>query len=173
MDKWLMRWQELKGKHPKALLYTMSALLPMTIMLVVWFFMGSYPFGNKSLMAVDFGQQYISFFGLLKNAILTGDLSSLTYSFTKSLGGDMIGVLGYYLMSPFNIFYILIPFKHYGLAVFLIIWLRYGAIGLSFSHFLIKRYKGAESSCVVGAFVCNSLCSFGDARFLSDERHFL
>ena len=37
------------------------------------------------------------------------------------------------------------PFKHYGLAVFLTIWLRYGAIGLSFSHFLIKRYKGAES----------------------------
>ena len=145
MDKWLTRWQELKGKHPKALLYTISTLLPMTIMLVVWFFMGSYPFGNKSLMAVDFGQQYISFFGLLKNAILTGDLSSLTYSFTKSLGGDMIGVLGYYLMSPFNIFYILIPFKHYGLAVFLTIWLRYGAIGLSFSHFLIKRYKGAES----------------------------
>ena len=145
MDKWLTRWQELKGKHPKALLYTISTLLPMTIMLVVWFFMGSYPFGNKSLMAVDFGQQYISFFGLLKNAVLTGDLSSLTYSFTKSLGGDMIGVLGYYLMSPFNIFYILIPFKHYGLAVFLTIWLRYGAIGLSFSHFLIKRYKGAES----------------------------
>ena len=145
MDKWLTRWQELKGKHPKALLYTISTLLPMTIMLVVWFFMGSYPFGNKSLMAVDFGQQYISFFGLLKHAVLSGDLSSLTYSFTKSLGGDMIGVLGYYLMSPFNIFYILIPFKHYGLAVFLTIWLRYGAIGLSFSHFLIKRYKGAES----------------------------
>ena len=145
MDEWLMRWQELKGKQPKALLYTVSALLPMTIMLVVWFFMGGYPFGNKSLMAVDFGQQYISFFGLLKHAVLTGDLSSLTYSFTKSLGGDMIGVLGYYLMSPFNIFYILIPFKHYGLAVFLIIWLRYGAIGFSFSHFLIKRYKGAES----------------------------
>ena len=145
MNKWLMRWQELKGKHAQALLYTISALLPMTIMLVVWFFMGSYPFGNKSLMAVDFGQQYISFFGLLKNAVLTGNLSSLTYSFTKSLGGDMIGVLGYYLMSPFNIFYIIIPFKHYGLAVFLTIWLRYGAIGLSFSHFLIKRYKGAES----------------------------
>ena len=45
-------------------------------------------------MAVDFGQQYISFFGLLKHAVLTGDLSSLTYSFTKSLGGDMIGVFG-------------------------------------------------------------------------------
>ena len=48
MNKWLMQLQELKGKHPKALLYTISTLLPMTIMLIVWFFMGSYPFGNKS-----------------------------------------------------------------------------------------------------------------------------
>lgn len=145
MKNWLMRWHELKRKHPKGVLYTISALLPMTIMLVVWYFMGSYPFGNKSLMAVDFGQQYISFFGLLKNAVLSGDLSSLTYSFTKSLGGDMIGILGYYLMSPFNIIYIVLPFKYYGLAVVLTIWLRYGAIGISFAHLLIKRFKGAES----------------------------
>ena len=103
---WFMRWQELLKKYPKKILYVASALLPMTIMLLVWSSIGMYPFGNKSLMAVDFGQQYISFFGLLKNAVLTGDLSSLSYSFTKSLGGDMIGVLGYYLMSPFNLIYI-------------------------------------------------------------------
>ena len=145
MQNWLMYWQEFRKKHSKALLYMISALLPMMTMLIVWFFMGSYPFGNKSLMAVDFGQQYISFFGLLKNAVFSGDLSSLSYSFTKSLGGDMIGVLGYYLMSPFNIFYIILPFQHYGLAVFLTIWLRYGAIGFSFAHLLVKRYKGAES----------------------------
>ena len=145
MQNWLMYWQEFRKKHSKALLYMMSALLPMMTMLIVWFFMGSYPFGNKSLMAVDFGQQYISFFGLLKNAVFSGDLSSLSYSFTKSLGGDMIGVLGYYLMSPFNIFYIILPFQNYGLAVFLTIWLRYGAIGFSFAHLLVKRYKGAES----------------------------
>ena len=140
-----MRWQEFWKKHPKKVLYAASALLPMTIMLIVWAFIGMYPFGSKSLMAVDFGQQYISFFGLLKNAILTGDLSSLSYSFTKSLGGDMIGVLGYYLMSPFNIIYILAPLKYFGAAVFLTIWLRYGAIGLSFAFLLIRRYKGLES----------------------------
>lgn len=142
---WFMRWQEFWKKHPKKILYAASALLPMTIMLVVWAVIGMYPFGSKSLMAVDFGQQYISFFGLLKNAILTGDLSSLSYSFTKSLGGDMIGVLGYYLMSPFNIIYILAPLKYFGAAVFLTIWLRYGAIGLSFAFLLIRRYKGLES----------------------------
>ena len=145
MENWLTHWQKLKEKYPKGVLYVFSALLPMAIMLVVWFFMGSYPFGNKSLMAVDFDQQYISFYGLLKNAILSGDLSSLSYSFTKSIGGDMIGVLGYYLMSPFNIIYVLLPLDYIGLSVFLTIWLRYGAFGLSFAHLLIKRYKGAES----------------------------
>ena len=145
MENWLTHWQKLKEKYPKGVLYVSSALLPMTIMLVVWFFMGSYPFGNKSLMTVVFDQQYISFYGLLKKAILSGDLSSLTYSFTKSLGGDMIGELGYYLMSPFNVIYVLLPLKYIGLSVFLTIWLRYGAFGLSFAHLLIKRYKGAES----------------------------
>ena len=145
MENWLTQWQKLKEKYPKGVLYVSSALLPMTIMLVVWFFMGSYPFGNKSLMTVVFDQQYISFYGLLKNAILSGDLSSLTYSFTKSIGGDMVGELGYYLMSPFNVIYVLLPLKYIGLSVFLTIWLRYGAFGLSFAHLLIKRYKGAES----------------------------
>ena len=142
---WFIRWQELLKKYPKKILYVASALLPMTIMLLVWASIGMYPFGNKSLMAVDFGQQYISFFGLLKNAVLTGDLSSLSYSFTKSLGGDMIGVLGYYLMSPFNLIYILTPLKYFGAAVFLTIWLRYGAMGMSFAFLLIKRYKGSVS----------------------------
>ena len=145
MENWLTQWQKLKEKYPKGVLYVSSALLPMTIMLVVWFFMGSYPFGNKSLMTVVFDQQYISFYGLLKNAILSGDLSSLTYSFTKSIGGNMIGELGYYLMSPFNFIYVLLPLNYIGLSVFLTIWLRYGAFGLSFAHLLIKRYKGAES----------------------------
>ena len=145
MFVWTKPWQELWKRKPKGLLYAFSAMLPMAIMLVVWAFMGTFPFGDKSLMAVDFGQQYISFFGLLKHAVLSGDLSSLSYSFTKSLGGDMIGVLGYYLMSPFNIIYILTPLKYFGFAVFLTIWLRYGAIGMAFAFLLIKRYKGLES----------------------------
>ncbi len=128
--------------HRKACVYAASAFLPMMIMLVVWFFMGMYPFGNKSLMAVDFGQQYISFYGFLKESLLSGDWSGFLYSFTKSLGGEMTGVVAYYLLSPFNILYIIMPLGHYSLAVFLTIWLRYGVIGLSFAHLLIRRYKG-------------------------------
>lgn len=132
-------------RHPKKLLYFLSAFFPMLIMLVVWAVIGLYPFGNRSLMSVDFGQQYISFFGLLKNSVLSGDFSNLSYSFTQSLGGPMAGLVGYYLLSPFNLIFIITPFQFYGLAVFLIIWLRYGAIGLAFAFLLIKRYKGLSS----------------------------
>ena len=129
-------------QHKKALIYFCSAFLPMAVMLFVWRLMQMYPFGANSLMAVDFGQQYISFFAYLKNTLLSGDWSGFFYSFTKSIGGEMIGVVGYYLLSPFNIIYILTPVKYFPLAVFLTIWLRYGAIGLSFAHLLIRRYRG-------------------------------
>lgn len=130
--------------HPATSVYLASALAPMLIMLVVWAIMGMYPFGNKSLMAVDFSHQYISFFAFLKNTVLTGDWSAFAYSFTKSIGGEMVGVLSYYLMSPFNLIYILMPLKYFPLAVFLTIWLRYGVIGWSFAYLLVKRYKGLD-----------------------------
>lgn len=135
----------LLDKHPKKAIYFLSAFFPMLIMLIVWAIIGLYPFGSRSLMSVDFGQQYVSFFGLLKNSVLSGDFSNLSYSFTQSLGGPMAGLVGYYLLSPFNLIFIITPFQYYGLAVFLIIWLRYGAIGLAFAFLLIKRYKGLSS----------------------------
>lgn len=133
-------------KHQKLCVYMASALVPMLIMLVVWAKMEMYPFGSKSLMAVDFSHQYISFYGFLKNAVLTGDWTAFSYSFTKSLGGEMIGILSYYLMSPFNIIYILLPLKYFPLGVFLTIWLRYGVIGWSFAYLLVKRYRGLEKN---------------------------
>lgn len=135
----------LLDKHPKKAIYFLSAFFPMLIMLIVWAIIGLYPFGSRSLMSVDFGQQYVSFFGLLKNSVLSGDFSNLSYSFTQSLGGPMAGLVGYYLLSPFNLIFIITPFQYYGLAVFLIIWLRYGAIGSAFAFLLIKRYKGLSS----------------------------
>lgn len=135
----------LLDKHPKKAIYFFSAFFPMLIMLIVWAIIGLYPFGSRSLISVDFGQQYISFFGLLKNSVLSGDFSNLSYSFTQSLGGPMAGLVGYYLLSPFNLIFIITPFQFYGLAVFLVIWLRYGAIGLAFAFLLIKRYKGLSS----------------------------
>ncbi|MFH0403128.1 YfhO family protein [Streptococcus sp. A23] len=133
-----------KKINKKSSILLASFLSPLIIVAYIWAIIGFYPFGDKSIMAVDFGQQYISFFALLKNAVLSGDFSSLQYSFTKSIGGEMTGVVAYYLLSPLNLIYIITPLSHFPLAASLTVWLRYGLFGLSFAYLLIKRYKGLE-----------------------------
>lgn len=112
----------------------------MLIILVSWAINDYYPFGNKSLMAIDFSQQFIDFYVSQKRAVLSGDFSSIFYSFSKSIGGNMVGTWAYYLFSPFNIFYILFPKSMIVEAVFCTVIFRYGLIGFSFAYFLIKRH---------------------------------
>lgn len=131
----------MKKKH---LILLSSTILPMLIMLVGWIINDYYPFGTKSLMAIDFSQQFIDFYMAQKRAILSGDLSSFFYSFSKSIGGNNVGTWAYYLFSPFNIFYILFPKTMIVEAVFTIIILRYGLIGFSFAYFLIRRHKALD-----------------------------
>lgn len=119
-----------------------SGLLPMLILLLPWALIRHYPFGDKTFMAIDFSPQYLGLYGFLKHTVLNWDWSGFFYSFSKSIGGAMIGIWGFNLISPFNIFYVLLPVSKFHWAVFLSIWLRYGAIGMAFSHLLIKRYQG-------------------------------
>lgn len=98
-----------------------------------------YPFGKRSIMAIDFNQQFIDLFSYLKTTILNGDFGGFFYSFTKSIGGNMIGIWSYYLNSPLNIFYLILPLSKFNLANYLIIIIRYGLMALTFSHYLIKR----------------------------------
>lgn len=126
----------------KAGLYLISAIIPLVTMLIVWVAMGVFPFGNKTLMSIDFGQQYISLYQFFKETILTGDWSGLFYSFNKSIGGGMIGIWGFNLISPFNLIYVVTPTEHFRWAITLTIWLRYAATSLAFAFLLIRRYQG-------------------------------
>ncbi|MGT2785372.1 glycosyltransferase PgfM1 [Streptococcus merionis] len=134
-------WMSSLKTDQKRQVLVASTLAPMVIMAVVWVLMDVFPFGRKTLMAVDFGQQYIGLYAFLKKTILTGDWSGFFYSFSKSIGGAMIGIWGFNLISPFNLIYVLLPLSQLKWGVFLTIWLRYGAMGLAFALLLIKRYR--------------------------------
>ncbi|HFI0463749.1 TPA: YfhO family protein [Streptococcus suis] len=123
-------------------LYVLSALIPLVVMMIVWAMMGVFPFGNSTLMSIDFGQQYISLYQFFKETILSGDWSGLFYSFSKSIGGAMIGIWGFNLLSPFNLIYVITPTEHFRWAITITIWLRYAATALAFAFLLIRRYQG-------------------------------
>ncbi|WCJ46730.1 YfhO family protein [Levilactobacillus brevis] len=76
-------------------------LVPFILMTGYFIYRQMAPFGTSSLLTVDLGQQYIDFFAYLRRAILH-DPSSIFYSFSNGIGGEMLGTWSYYLLSPLN-----------------------------------------------------------------------
>lgn len=111
--------------------------LPVTVMLAVYALQGIYPFGEKSILTIDLNNQYISYFSYLKE-IIKGNHSSV-YSFSKTLGGDMVGLSAYYLMSPLNVLLLLFPTSLLPSGVELITLIKLGLCGVSFSVCVFRR----------------------------------
>lgn len=129
----------MKQKHA----YFGAFLLPVIALLLAYLFIGIYPFGELSLLTIDMYNQYVSFFSYLKS-ILTGS-NDIFYTFSKNLGGDMIGILAYYLMSPLNIFLLFFPMKYLTEAILFLSLLKTGFAGLSMSICLNRNKVSAYS----------------------------
>lgn len=121
----------------KKLCYTGAVFLPVLVLLILMIFQGISPFGSKTFMTIDLSNQYVSFFSYLKE--IAGDPGALFYSFSKTLGGEMIGLTAYYLMSPLNLLYILVPTEQIPHILTVITLIKTGLAGLSFFLYLRKK----------------------------------
>ena len=92
--------QERKGTNMKKKYYILSFLIPGIMMILLYLTVGVIG-GTKNILTVDLANQYVEFFGALKN-ILNGTISPF-YTFSKTLGGNLFGLITYYLLSPLNI----------------------------------------------------------------------
>lgn len=117
--------------------YLGSFFIPVISLLLVYIFLGIYPFGDLSLLTIDMYNQYVSFFAYLKS-ILLGE-NDIFYTFSKNLGGDMIGLLAYYLMSPFNVLLLFFPLKYFTEALLFLSLLKTGFAGLTMSFCLNSK----------------------------------
>ncbi|MGL4849503.1 MAG: YfhO family protein [Clostridium sp.] len=129
----------MESKRKKHIIYVLAFLIPVSILIVDYYFTGIFPFGDKTILYRDLQGQYVSYFSEFRNAILGN--GGLLYSFTKGLGGNMIGILTYYLMSPFNIIVLLFPKDMITEAILLITILKIGTCGITFNYFLRYTFK--------------------------------
>lgn len=127
--------------------YFLSFSLPVTIMVVVYIALGIYPFGEKSLLILDLNSQYVSYFAAYQEAILGN--GSFLYTFSKTLGGNMLGLFAYYLASPFNLLLLLFPKAHFTEAILLVTLLKTGFCGLTFAIYLRHTFKRQHLSVVI------------------------
>ena len=126
-------------KNKKILYYLLSFFIPALLITIIYACIGIYPFGKKSLLTVDLAGQYVAFFNAYKNIFSEG--ISIFYSFSKTLGGNMFGLITYYLLSPVNLILLFFSRTNITEAIFLINVVKIGLSGLTAFTYFRKTFK--------------------------------
>ena len=126
----------------KSTVFLCSFLLPMVLFALLCWVKGIYPFGGTSLLCQDLDIQYADFFSFYKDHLLSP--SGFLYSFSKSLGGPMLALSGYYLASPLNLLMVFFSKQQIPLFLFVITGLKLGLCGLFFALYLEGRFQPGE-----------------------------
>ena len=120
----------------------------MIIYAVIQQLSGLYPFGNKLNLLWDADIQYVDYFAFYRDVLL--GKANLEYSFSKSLGGSLVALFGYYLGSPLNLFVVFFEIEQLPIFVFIITMVKMGLCSVSASVFMRKRFSDLEASAVAG-----------------------
>ena len=95
------------------------------------------PFGEESVLCLDLNGQYVYYFEALRDAFW-GD-GSIFYNWSRNLSGEFMGIIGYYLASPFTLIVMLLPEKFMLSSLLIMQLCKLGAAGATFNYFLQKR----------------------------------
>lgn len=143
-------------RYPHAWLW-LSGLLPVTGLVIMYACMGIYPFGDKSVAAIDMMQQYAAFYASLKHAVFGGN--GLAYARSLGMGGSYWGLIGYYLTSPFAVLSLLVPNEHMMDYMQLQELIKVGLGGVSFACFYSRKFGRKDATAPLLA-LCYALSGF-------------
>lgn len=115
-------------------IYIGAFFVPFILLLLIDIVLGIYPFGDKTLLWGDMEAQYKTYFSYL-HEILTGNADP-AYTFSKAIGGDMICILSYYLLSPFNLIFFFFDGSSIVLGIHLLMLLKLSFCGLTMAVYL-------------------------------------
>lgn len=121
------------------LIFPAAAVLPVLFMLAAYAISGFWPFGDKMVYTWDLQAQYSSFMILMHN-LLTGK-EHIGYSLTGGLGGNLYGLVAYYLGSPFNIITIFFDEKTMPAGIMLLILLKTAGMVLFMFLYLYQKKR--------------------------------
>lgn len=131
--------KKLKLKLKENYIYIFSFIVPIMLMVVIYALIGIYPTGDKTIVNSDMYLQYVGFLGHIKD-VLKGE-ANLFYSFSKSLGGNTVGLFAYYMSSPLNLIIGLFPKVYIAETIVVITLIKIGLSSLTFTIYLIQSFK--------------------------------
>ena len=128
--------------------YALVFLLPVITMYLVYAFFEVHPFGGNSVLVLDLNGQYVYYYEAMRDAFW-GD-GSLMYDWSRNLSGEMFGIFGYYLASPFMIIVCLMPRTAMCGAIELMQLMKVGTAAVTFAYLL--RFTGKPKNGALIAF---------------------
>lgn len=131
--------------------------IPLLILLVLYIIRDIIPFGDRLYMRMDFYHQYAPFMKEFGQKLRNGE--SLLFAFDNGLGINYWAQYAYYLASPINLIYLLVPSGIVVEVMNFTMVLRSGVAGLAFFLFLRKKYEN-ENWVMVGMSAFYAVSSF-------------
>jgi len=116
-----------------------SFFITLFILLFVFLIFGIYPFGDKTIIVIDSNTQYVSFVSYLKSIFLGNN--DFKYLFSSSLGSNFVPLLGYYLMSPFNLLSVFFSLENMKLFMTIIVIIKICLCAVFMEYYLNKRFS--------------------------------
>ena len=120
--------------------------IPFMIMLGVYICMEKHPFGNNSILTLDMQAQYVYYFEAIRRLLTEG--GSWLYSWERTLGGEFMGIVAYYVASPFNVLTVLFPKDMIPDAIMFIQLAKIGTMGVTFAYYLRKTRNTSDMICI-------------------------
>lgn len=118
-------------------IYLIAFAIPAALTYLAYAIFGLYPFGEESVLCLDLNGQYVYYFEAIRDAFW-GD-GSIFYNWSRNLSGEFMGIIGYYLASPFTLIVLLLPEKFILSSLLIMQLCKLGAAGVTFNYFLQKR----------------------------------
>ncbi|MGN0700653.1 MAG: YfhO family protein [Oscillospiraceae bacterium] len=146
-------WAFVKQKRA----YFLSFLLPPAILFIAYALFKVYPFGERSVLSLDLNAQYVYYFDYMYDVFAGKE--SLFYSWSRNLSGEFMGIIGYYLASPFNFIVWLFPRKMITEGLLAMMLAKTAAVGLTSCIFL-KGHRGYSDTTSVVFSVTLAQCGF-------------
>lgn len=137
--------------------YWLSFIIPAAILFAAYALFGVYPFGEKSVLALDLNAQYVYYFDYMYDVF--GGKESLFYTWSGSLSGEFFGTFAYYLASPFNLVMWLFPRENITEGIMAMLLVKSGAVGLS-AAFYLKKHRGFSDYTAILFSVMFALCGY-------------
>lgn len=132
-------------------------LIPFLTLLVAYMCVGVFPASNSSVLSLDLNGQYVYYYDYMYDVFAGKE--SIFYSWSRNLSGEFMGIVGYYLASPFNFLVWIFPRECITEGLLTMMITKVGAIGACCAVYL-SRGKHYDNITVMIFSSLYALCAY-------------